>query len=59
MTDFDKIRQKVLDDIFAEFSSSSKHDPIAETAKSINIVAVEAAIRVLREYERAQPEHIS
>lgn len=59
MTDFNKIRQNVLDDIFAEFSNSSKYDPIAETAKSIHTVAVEAAIKVLQEYEREKKEHAS
>lgn len=56
MTDFQAIRDEVMKDILADFGKSEKNDPIADTAKSINEVAVDAAIKVLRAYER-QKEH--
>jgi len=59
MTDFQAIRAKVLKDLLSEFGKSETYDPIAETAKSINEVAVDAAIRVLQEYERTRGPHAS
>lgn len=57
MTDFQAIRDNVLKDILSEFRKTEKYDPIVETVKSIHEVAVDAAIRVLREYERQHASH--
>ena len=46
-------------DILADFGKSEKNDPIADTAKSINEVAVDAAIKVLRAYERQKGHDVS
>ena len=59
MTDFEAIRAKVLRDSFAEFGNvDGSPDPeyklAMDKSKSINEVAVDAAIRVLREYENQQ-----